>query len=255
MKTKTLLNCSILLLLTVLAPHSVLSAAQDDASKPLRGHDDRKVLDSIEPPYSAIGRLNLGSGRQFCSGTLIAPDKVLTAAHCLIDSRTKKPFLPSQVHFVAGQRRDIFIDHAPARCLIPLKRKPSNGGPLIENYTDDVAVIVLTRPLRVPPASRATAYISDPGRLSHSAYSKSRPYLLSQHANCALLHKSKGMWMTDCDTAYGSSGGPIFAYDDNQPRLIAVMSGISRARNEVFSVAVPVTIWDKLVNSASCARN
>jgi len=139
--------------------------------------------------------------------------------------------------------------------LVPLKRKPSNGAPLIQDYTDDVAVIVLTRPLKVAPVSRAAAYISDPGRLSHPAYSKSRPYLLSQHDNCALLYKSKGMWMTDCDTAYGSSGGPVFAYSDDQPRLIAVMSGISRTANEVFSIAVPVTIWDKLASSASCARN
>ena len=255
MKITMLSICRILFLLAILASGNPSSAAQEDPGKPLRGHDDRVALDSIEPPYSAIGRLNLGGGRQFCSGTLIAPDKVLTAAHCLIDSRTKKPYLPSQVHFVAGQRRNIFIDHAPARCLIPLKRKASTGAPDIQDYTDDVAVIVLTRPLNVAPVSRATAYIGDPGRLSHPAYSKSRPYLLSQHANCALLFKSKGMWLTDCDTAYGSSGGPVFAYKDNHPRLIAVMSGISRTGNEVFSIAVPVTIWDKLATSATCDRN
>lgn len=254
MNIRTLLSL-VAALLAIMVAGKASSAAQENPSKPLRGYDDRVALDSVEPPYSAIGRLNLGGGRQFCSGTLIAPDKVLTAAHCLIDSRTKKPYLPSQVHFVAGQRRNVFIDHAPARCLVPLKRKSSNGGPIINDYTDDVAVIVLTKPLKVTPAMRAEAYIGDPGRLSHPAYSKSRPYLLSQHANCGLLHKSKGMWLTDCDTAYGSSGGPVFAYRDNGPRLIAVMSGISRTDGQVFSIAVPVTIWDKLASSASCDRN
>ena len=240
------------LLVTVMAPGAF---AAPDIGKPLRGHDDRVILDTAESPFSAIGRLNMGSGRQFCSGTLIAPDKVLTAAHCLIDARTRKPYRPDQVHFAAGQRRAAIADHARARCLVPLRRKRQDGAPNIAKYTDDVAIIVLRRPLKVPQAKLAQAYIADPGPLSHPAYSKSRPYLLSVHDNCKLLHKSSGMWLTDCDTSHGSSGGPIFANGAADPQLIAVMSGITRARGEVFSIAVPVTIWGKLARTAKCDRN
>ncbi len=231
------------------------SSATSDAGKPFRGSDDRVVLDSTEPPFTAIGRLNVGFGKQFCSATLIARDKVITAAHCLINKRTRRPYRPSQIHFVAGQRRDTYADHSEAQCVVPLKRRATDGSPEITKHMDDVAVIVLKRPLNVRPVTLAQAYIADPGPLSHPAYSRSRPYLLSIHRQCQLLHKARGIWLTDCDTSGGSSGGPVFAKGKTEPRLIAVMSGIAQASGELFSIAIPVTIWGSLARHAKCPGN
>ena len=47
------------------------------------GRDDRVLFDTADYPWSAIGQLAFEGGGA-CSGALIAPDVVLTAAHCLI---------------------------------------------------------------------------------------------------------------------------------------------------------------------------
>jgi protease YdgD len=53
--------------------------------------------------WNAVGRLDLGR-HGFCSGALIAPDLVLTAAHCLYD-KTSGTKIPAQdIQFLAGLR-------------------------------------------------------------------------------------------------------------------------------------------------------
>ncbi len=229
-------------------------AAAGDVAKPLRGKDDRVILDTGDTPYTAIGRLNFASGRQFCTGTLVAPDKVLTAAHCLVDNRTGKPYRANEVHFVAGQRRAAYVDHAPAKCLLPRKRDPQTGLPTFNDHYNDVAVVVLRRPLRIQPAAFADREQVNPGTLSHPAYHRKRPYLLSVHNECQLLHRSRQVWLTDCDTSRGSSGGPVFTNGDQGLQVMAVMSGTATTKKEVFSLAVPVSAWHDLVKTAECPR-
>jgi hypothetical protein len=230
------------------------AAAMAASKKPdtYRGSDDRVVLDTTLSPYTAVGRLNLGGGRQFCTGVLVAPDRVMTAAHCLIDRRTRRPYRPERIHFVAGQRRDTYLDHAPARCVLYLRGAPDGENARIKRFVDDAALVVLTRPLNVKPAPLAAPYFGDPGPLSHPAYSRNRPYLLSVHRACRLQEKIRGVWLTDCDTNYGSSGGPVFVNRDNRLELAAIMSGATRRNGKVSSVALPITLWGGLVDAKAC---
>jgi protease YdgD len=53
--------------------------------------------------WEAVGKLMLGD-RGFCTGALIAPNLVLTAAHCLYDKETGARMNPTDIKFLAGWR-------------------------------------------------------------------------------------------------------------------------------------------------------
>ena len=92
------------------------SAPRQPMTAGIVGSDDRRPLPEAEPTLAAIGRVNREGGG-FCTGTLIAPDRVLTAAHCLWDARRQRLLPAGRLHFVAGWRRGTHAGHARATGL------------------------------------------------------------------------------------------------------------------------------------------
>ncbi len=83
-------------LLVALLALTSLAQAQDDGMVKLETADDSRGWD-------AVGKLVLGK-RGFCTGALIGPQLVLTAAHCLYDKTTGVQIRPEDIEFQAGFR-------------------------------------------------------------------------------------------------------------------------------------------------------
>ena len=58
--------------------------------------DSRGRLDPEKGPWHAVGKLQVATvnRRQTCTGTLIGPSTVLTAAHCVFKRRRTRPAHP-----------------------------------------------------------------------------------------------------------------------------------------------------------------
>jgi protease YdgD len=88
----------------------LLTAAPASAPADVRP-DGRILVDAMEYPWSAIGRVNAG-GRGYCTGFLVGPRHVMTAAHCLFDFTEGRWRGANELHFVAGYQRDQFLIHS-----------------------------------------------------------------------------------------------------------------------------------------------
>jgi protease YdgD len=76
--------------------------------------DQRVRLDPDRIPWRAIGKVQATSLnlRQTCTGTLVGPSAVLTAAHCVFNRRTQQNFPPGSLHFLIGYDGSRYGGHA-----------------------------------------------------------------------------------------------------------------------------------------------
>ena len=173
--------------------------------------------------WEAVGRIDMDRG-SFCTGTLVAPDLVLTAAHCVMDDQGK-PIDPSAMTFQAGYAEGVAIARASVLRTVADPGYDPTSPVSAENVRHDVALLQLAQP--IPAAVAAPYSVAEPGKgqaVSVVSYADGRAEMLSWQRECAVLERGEGLIATNCDVTFGASGAPVFDRTGARPRIVAIIS-------------------------------
>lgn len=187
------------------------ATAQNPLLPGIGAKDRRVVVDASHAPWSSLVKVQSNLGAR-CTGVLVAPRRVVTAAHCLLNRAQR--FLPaSSLHVLFGYDRGEYRQHRAVAAL-------ETGGPYdrerrLDGLVGDWAVLTLdgdapdgVTPLplaRVPP---------EPGTpLMLGGYSQDKAHIVTADTGCAargIDDTERGpLLVHDCDGTRGVSGAAL----------------------------------------------
>lgn len=179
--------------------------------------------------WQAIGRLNIAgyNRRSMCSAVLVAPDRVLTAAHCLYRGAARARL--DDLHFVAGWSAQGHAGHGRVA-----EAEIAPGFDMGLAGAPDIAVLRLRAPLAPTPLPVARA--APDAALAIAGYQDTRPHEMGGQFGCVRQSDTE---ISGCPVRPGTSGAPVLLWQADRWHVAGVVS----ARSGAVTVFAPVSDW------------
>lgn len=193
--------------------------------------------------WEAVGRIDI-DGKGFCTGALIAPDLVLTAAHCLFERGSDVPVDPARIEFLAGFRNGRALAYRGVRRAVMHPDYPARNREATDAVRHDIALLELGQPIRstqvVPfETSARIAVGSEVGVVS---YARDRSEAPSLQEVCGVLGRDAGILVLSCEVNFGSSGAPVFRIEAGRARIVSVVSAMSEIEGRPVSIGTDLEV-------------
>jgi len=202
----------------------------DTRSAPVAGDEAASVR-------RAVGRIDLPGGA-YCTGTLIAGDLVLTAAHCLFDHATGLRVPTRDIAYLAGLSEGRPLAVRGVRAAVTHPDFAFTDRDRMDRVAHDLALLQLdapidqrlARPLAIETRPRRGATV---GVLSYNGL---RAETANLRDGCEVMARQGGLLVLTCAAAPGASGSPIFVTGDGGPRIVSVLSAMASVGDREVSL-------------------
>ena len=190
--------------------------------------------------WAAVGRLMLEDGRGFCTASLIAPDVILTAAHCLYDKDTGQKYRLDAFEFQAGWRDGRAEAYRRVKFALTHPKYEFNSSRGVEKISRDVAMILLDYPIQNGHiAPLVVAPVPKNGDdVSVVSYVRGRKNIPSIEKKCMVAALQEGILVMTCDVDYGASGSPVFKITPRGVVIVSIISAMANLKEQKVSLGV-----------------